>query len=257
MEKKNREHWFSDEWFWETYGPLMFDETRLSATPSEADGIIKLSGMGPEAEVMDCCCGMGRHTVELASRGCRMTGVDLSEGYLKKARQEALRRKVAVDWIRMDVRDLSFRNRFDGIISMFTSFGYFDDPEDDLLLLKKLRTALKPGGCLLMEMAGKEVLARDFEERVWFEREGMTILLEYAVDLNWTELHNRWLFYKEGKMTEYSFRHRIFSAAEMAALLWQAGFGTIDIYGDFQGGPYDHTAKQLILVAHTDQGARE
>jgi SAM-dependent methyltransferase len=250
MEKNQKEPWFSDEWFWETYGPLMFDEIRLSDTPAEAEGIIRLTGLDAKAEILDCCCGMGRHSIELASRGYRLTGTDLSEGYLKIARQEAEKRQLAVDWRRMDVRDLDYQDRFDGIINMFTSFGYFEDPEEDLILLKKLHAALKQGGVLFMEMMGKEVLARDFEERVWFEREGIKILLEYSVDLNWTELHNRWLFFQENKMTEYSFRHRIFAASEMAAMLWQAGFETIDIYGDFKGNLYDHKAKQLILVAH-------
>ena len=103
-----------------------------------------------------------------------------------------------------------------------------------------------------MEMQGKEVLARDFEERTWFEREGIKILLEYSIDLNWTELCNHWLFFKDDKMTEYSFSHRIFSAAEMADLLWKAGFSTIEIYGDFEKAPYDHKAKNLILVGRKD-----
>lgn len=249
MDEKKREPWFSDEWFWRTYGPLMFDQERLAQAADEAEGLMRLADLPEGAEILDCCCGLGRHSIELAARGNRVTGVDLSRGYLEIAREEAAKRGVSVDWIRQDVRELDYRERFDGIVNMFTSFGYFEDPAEDLLLLKRLKRALKPGGRLFMEMSGKEVLARDFEERVWLEREGMTILLEYGVDLNWTELHNRWLFYKDGKMTEYAFHHRIFSAAEMADLLWRAGFGRVDIFGDFAGGPYDHRAERLILVA--------
>ncbi len=250
MDKKKKEPWFSDEWFWETYGPLMFDENRLSETAGEVDGIIRLAELPEKAEILDCCCGMGRHTMEFASRGYKMTGVDLSKVYLDKAVREAAEKELDIRWSRMDVRDLDYINRFDSVINMFSSFGYFEDPDDDLLLLKKIRRALKEKGTLFIEMWGKEVLARDFEERVWFEREGIKILLEYSVDLNWTELHNRWLFYQNEKMTEYTFHHRIFSASEMASLLWQAGFEQVDIYGSFKGDLYDHKAERLILVAH-------
>ena len=250
MQQKKEESWFSDEWFWETYGPLMFDPQRMEETPDEVDSILKMTGLSRESEVLDCCCGMGRHTIELASRGYRMTGVDLSKGYLKKAKAAAESRNVQVDWRRMNVIDLDYSRRFDGIINMFTSFGYFDNPDDDLVMLKKLHASLKEGGTLFMEMWGKEVLARDFEERVWFERDGIKIMLEYSIDLSWTELHNRWLFYQDGKMTEYAFHHRIFSAAEMAQLLGQAGFHQVDIYGGFDGRVYDNKAERLILVAH-------
>ncbi|OQY34248.1 MAG: hypothetical protein B6241_05525, partial [Spirochaetaceae bacterium 4572_59] len=243
MDKKKDEPWFSDEWFWETYGPLMFDEKRLSETPSEVDGIIRLAGLEDKSEILDCCCGMGRHTIEMASRGFSMSGVDLSAGYLKTAIKDAKEKKLDIEWKRMDVLDMDYENRFDAILNMFSSFGYFDDPEDDLVLLKKMHSALKDDGVLFMDMWGKEVLARDFEERVWFEREeGLKILLEYSVDLNWTELHNRWLFFKDDKMTEYSFHHRIFSAYEMSVMLGEAGFEQVDVYGDFTGSLYDHQA---------------
>jgi SAM-dependent methyltransferase len=250
MEKKKKEPWFSDDFFWETYGPLMFDRNRLSETKNEVDGIIRLTGLSGKAEILDCCCGIGRHTIELASRGYAMTGVDLSRIYLKRAREEAARQKLDITWSRTDVRNMDYRNRFDCVINVFTSFGYFENPEDDLVLLKKIYSALNENGILFMEMSGKEVLARDFEERIWFEQEGIKVFLEYSVDLNWTELHNRWLFYKDGEMTEYAFSHRIFSAAEMADLLWEAGFSRIDIYGDFKGALYDHKAERLILIAH-------
>ncbi len=249
MQKKEKEPWFSDEWFWETYGPLMFDPQRMAETAGEVEAIEKMAGFREQSRILDCCCGMGRHTIELARKGHRMTGIDLSRGYLKKAGEEAAKQNLSIQWKRMNALELDDNGTYDGIINMFTSFGYFDDPEDDLILLKKMHKALKPGGTLFMEMWGKEVLARDFEERVWFEREGITILLEYGIDMNWTELRNRWLFYQNGKMTEYTFSHRIFSAAEMSQMLGEAGFPTVDIYGGFDGRVYDNQAEQLILVA--------
>ncbi|MDA3955879.1 class I SAM-dependent methyltransferase [Oceanispirochaeta sp.] len=256
MEKK-KNSWFSDEWFWKTYGPIMFDAQRMKNSAYEVEQIINLCSLKQNDLVFDCCCGLGRHSLELAERGCKVSGLDLSQGYLDLAREEASRRSLEVDFIHKDARTIDYENKFDAIINMFTSFGYFEDPDDDLELLRKLNSALKPGGTLFMEMTGKEILARDFEERTWFEREGIKIMLEYSVDLNWTELCNRWLFYKDDKMTEYSFSHRIFSASEMAAMLWKAGFSTIEIYGSFEKDPYDHKAKNLILITRKDKDQGE
>jgi len=247
MYKNN--NWFSDEWFWKTFGPIMFDEQRMQKSLYEVQKIMKLCALKNGSSVFDCCCGMGRHSLELAAEGCSVTGVDLSRTYLDLAEEEAQRRSLNVNFIHQDIREINYSEDFDTVINMFTSFGYFEDPDEDLTLLKKLHQALKPGGSLFMEMTGKEILARDFEERTWFEREGIKILLEYSVDLNWTELCNRWLFFKDDKMTEYSFSHRIFSASEISNLLWQAGFETIEIYGGFEQQPYDHRAENLILLA--------
>ncbi len=230
---KEKKQWYSDEWFWKTYGPIMFDEERMKKSPWEAERILSLCGFQKGSRILDCCCGMGRHSLELAALGCEVTGMDLSQGYLEMARKEAAARTLNVNFIRKDVRRIEERKAYDGIISMFTSFGYFENPDDDLKLLKNLYRALKSGGILFMEMTGKELLARDFEERVWFEREGIKILLEYKINLNWTELENRWLFFQNDKMTEYRFSHRIFSASEMAGMLWKAGFPLIEIYGGF------------------------
>ncbi|QEN07442.1 class I SAM-dependent methyltransferase [Oceanispirochaeta crateris] len=251
MQKKENS-WFSDEWFWKTYGPIMFDDQRLKNSVYEVERIMELCGIKKNDNVLDCCCGLGRHSLELAQKGCRVSGLDLSQGYLDLAKAEAEKRSLKVDFIHKDARTIDYENQFDAIINMFTSFGYFDDPDEDLELLRKLHRALKPGASLFMEMMGKEILARDFEERTWFEREGIKIMLEYSVDLNWTELCNRWLFYKDDVMTEYSFSHRIFSASEMAAMLWKAGFSTIEIFGSFEKDLYDHNAKNLILIAHKD-----
>ncbi len=247
-----KDNWYSDEWFWKTYGPIMFDQDRMNRSPYEARKIMDICSLKKGDTLFDCCCGMGRHSLELAANGLNVTGMDLSEGYLAIAREEAEKRNIPVNLIHRDVREIDYEESFDTVINMFTSFGYFEDPDEDLDLLKKIYRSLKPGGTLFMEMWGKELLARDFEERTWFEREGIKILLEYSVDLNWTELTNRWLFFKDDKMTEYEFSHRIFSASEMGRLLWEAGFPVIEFYGNFEQAPYDNRAENLIIAARKE-----
>jgi hypothetical protein len=97
---------------------------------------------------------------------------------------------------------------------------------------------------------GKEVIARIFRERDWHEVNGTIVLEERKVCRNWSWMENRWIMIKDGKMEEYKISHRLYSAAELTALLNDCGFNAIDVYGDLTGAPYDHTAKRLVLVAH-------
>jgi hypothetical protein len=97
---------------------------------------------------------------------------------------------------------------------------------------------------------GKEVLARIFRERDWYEIDGILILEERKVHRNWTWIESRWILIKDGKKVEHQISLRLYSAAEFSALLKECGFNSIDVYGDLAGAPYDHTAKRLILVAH-------
>jgi len=67
---------------------------------------------------------------------------------------------------------------FDIAISLFTSFGYFEDPRDDQKVLANVHASLKPGGKLLMDMSGKEVIARTFQPTGWSEPEPGTLVLQ-------------------------------------------------------------------------------
>ena len=250
--------WYEDTEFWESFGPLMFDRDRREDAVSEVEGLLTLARPPAGAALLDACCGPGRHALELAARGYAVTGVDLMPSHLARAESEARRRGLAAEFLRADAGRFRRAGAFAGVLNLFQSIGYTDDPDDDLRMLENLRTNLAPGGFLAVEMTGKEVWARDFEERVWFERDGRTVLLEYRTDLNWTRLINRWIFWENGIRRERTFSYRLFSARELAGMLADAGFGIIDIYGDFDGRPYDHKARRLLAIAwntEADQSA--
>jgi hypothetical protein len=109
---------------------------------------------------------------------------------------------------------------------------------------------LKDKGVFLIDIMGKEVLARIFRERDWYERDNIMVLEERKVCANWSWIENRWLMIKDGTMEECKISHRLYSAVELATLLSDCGFNAIGVYGDLTGTPYDHSAKRLVLVAH-------
>ena len=110
--------------------------------------------------------------------------------------------------------------------------------------------SLKPGGTFVIELMGKEILARIFQERDWQEQDGAFILYERRVTDSWTWMENRWIIIKDSKRTEFKITHRLYSATELASLLVECGFRQVNAFGDLSGSPYDHTAKRLVMIAH-------
>jgi SAM-dependent methyltransferase len=267
-----KEEWFKDTVFWERYAPIIFDEKRWAEVPEVADGITRLARLDlyhaessaagsavslPGPRILDFCCGFGRITLELARRGFAASGVDITESYLRTAREEAAYEKLDVEFIHSDVRSFKRPGFFDAAVNLYISFGYFEDPAEDLLMLRNVHESLKPGGSLIIETLGKEIAVRDFTKAEWFERAGYFVLTEYAPADSWGSLVNRWILVKqdpgegkaEGERIEKTLTQRLYAATELRALLREGGFASVDIYGGWDESPYDDRASALIAVA--------
>ncbi|MDR1576008.1 MAG: class I SAM-dependent methyltransferase [Treponema sp.] len=252
---QNQFEWFNDSAFWEQYAPIMFDDAHWGEVPEVADGITRLArldlyGSRPPAvpRLLDLCCGFGRISAELARRGFAVTGADITESYLKTAREEAAYENLDIEYVNADVRNFVRPAYFDLAVNLYISFGYFTDPGDDRLLLRNVRQSLKAGGVFMIETLGKEIAVRDFVEAEWFERAGWTVLTEYEPEDSWTMLKNRWILIKDGRRIEKTFSQRLYAASELRALMQEAGFDAVELYGDWDESPYDQRAAKLIAV---------
>ncbi len=244
--------WFEDESFWDAIAPFLFGVVRDDArTEAEVDALTGLLGITPGARVLDLPCGTGRHAVAWAARGHRVTGVDRSEAYLSLARERAEARGVALELARSDMREFVRPGSFDVALNLFTSLGYFADPADDVRVLRNLHASLVPGGKLVVEMAGKELMARNLTARSWDELPGTDqfLLQEHALVPGMGAVDNRWIWIGGGERREFRFRLRAYSGTELARALTDAGFAAVALCGDFAGAPYDVTAKRLVAVA--------
>ncbi|HJU09970.1 MAG TPA: methyltransferase domain-containing protein [Candidatus Binataceae bacterium] len=242
--------WYQDDSFWETWARYLF-AARLENTPYEVERITQLLQLNPGEHALDVCCGMGRHLLELCRRGYRVTGVDRTAAYLAKARAQAESEGLGIQLIQEDVRKLDLPPIFDGALNMYTSFGYFDEYADDLQLAINIRKSLRPGRKFLIQTEGKEVMARNYRDREWFWHDDGSIgLLQRAIRDGWEQIETRWILLRNGRIEwDSTISSRIYSAAEMRALLEAAGFIDVKIFGSLGGVPYDHAATVLIAVA--------
>ncbi len=245
---KRKPPWFDDDAFWAMFKPSLFGAERWQLAARDAAPLVKLLCLKPGARVLDLCCGPGRFSIELARRGFRVTGVDRTVLYLAEARRRAKQRKLDVEFVRSDMRRFVRPRAFDACINMFTSFGYFEDPADDLKVCRHVCRSLRPGGRFLIQAAGKEWLARYFQPRDWREEAGAFFLEERKVVPGWTGLENRWVLIHKGKVREFRFFLRVYSGVELRDLLLRAGFTKVDIYGGLDAEPYDHNSRWLVAV---------
>lgn len=246
---QNPKPWHEQDDFWETVAPILFVERRWSDAPAEVEQVISLLEIEPGAHVLDLCCGVGRHSLELARRGFQVTGVDRTRPYLDSASNQAEGEGLEVEFVQSDMRDFCRPDAFDAVVNLFTSFGYFEDPEDDRKVAMNMYRSLKSGGVFLIDMMGKEVLARIFRERDWYEEADMLILQERKITKDWSWMENRWILLADNDRTEINLSHRIYSAVELASLLTECGFTHVDAYGDLDGSAYDHLARRLVVAA--------
>lgn len=228
----------------------MFPASRIEHTPAEVDQVLKLMKIRPGARVLDLCCGPGRHSLELARRGFVVTGVDRTREYLADAAKRARKEKLAVDFVLGDMKKFRRPRAFDAAINMFTAFGYFERPADDFRVLRNLYASLRPGGVFLMDVMGKERIARIFNPRTWHrEPDGTIVLEERWIEKDFTWIENRWTLIRKGRTRTFRVAHRMYSAAELKSLLRRAGFRNVKAFGTLEGAPYDQDAQRLVLVA--------
>ena len=241
--------WYEDDEFWATFGSYIYSDERLRAAPAEVDQLLTLCPVA-HPDVLDLCCGTGRHAVAFAKKGCRVTGVDRTRMALERARAAAAEAGVAVEFVEQDMREFVRPASFDLAVNMFTSFGYFESVDDERRVLRNLQTSLRPGGTLVIDVVGKEILARGFQETHSARGpDGTLFVWRNAIAEAWTRVAGEWHAVREGRARSFKVDHWIYSGRELRDLLRQAGFGDVSLFGDLAGQEYDTKATRLIAVA--------
>jgi SAM-dependent methyltransferase len=245
MEKSE---WYKDESFWTAFASVMFDQKRWAEVPGVCDLIEEILGK-PEPEatpVLDALCGVGRISIELACRRYPVTGVDLSPHFLEAAREASA--GLPCEFVESDIRDFNRPGAFKLALNLYNSFGYLESPEEDLRMLTAIRRSLAPGGLFIMQVFGKETVARDFKDNEWWERDGVTVMTESRVVGAWEGLRSHWRVIDGERNSEYSFDQRLYSGSELRQALEEAGFSDVSVHGALDLRPYDQEADDLVAI---------
>lgn len=241
--------WFSNPDFWKTFYEWAFPAESFDQAKKQVEDIVKLTGIS-SGTVLDLCCGPGRHSIPLSKAGFEVTGVDLQPFLLEKAKAYATKEKATIEFIKEDMRKFRHPESFDLVLNMFSSFGYFEYPAEDLKVAENVYDSLKPGGQFLLDLKGKEIAAKELVETMSTEMpNGDLVFQRIHINHDWTRAKTTWVYVSGNRADTYEVRLTLYSGMEMRNLLKQAGFVNVKLYGDLKGSPYDHNAKRLIVVA--------
>lgn len=262
LHKTTKSEWWQN-FFNEDYIKTYIDITPPKLTAQQASFLINKLRLTAKNKILDLGCGYGRHTLELAKRGYKVVGFDYSKTLLAIARRKAEKEGIIIKYIRGDMRQLPFKNEFDFIICLFTTFGFFSTYEDHEITLQKINCALKSGGKFLLDInnPGRSLEAIIKNGRL-NKKKGIVILRkvcelsnglkvimaqEFNLEIMRWKLTRKW---REGKRYKaYTWDIQLFTLPEIEFLLEKNGFKIERIWGDFDGSDFNFNSRRLIILA--------
>ena len=199
-------------------------------------------------EVLDLCCGQGRHAIPLAQAGFRMTGIDFQENLLAVAHERALANATKLTLLHGDMRELDYTSSFDAVINLFSAFGYFSDDEN-ARILGLIARALRPGGTFIIDVANRDALIRHAQAQSWKRLpDGTLVISEWQWDARNGRYHHWQLMIDEQKQREFRHSVRVYSCTELSQLLTSVGLTVEAVYGNFQRETLGIDTPRMICV---------
>jgi SAM-dependent methyltransferase len=212
--------------------------------------MIELLGLPVGARVLDCPCGHGRHAHLLAEAGLDVDGLDYSQHLLDRARSRG--GGPTLRYTRGDMRALPTRwaGRFDAVLNLFTSFGFFLDPADDAKVVREFARVLKPGGTLVWHGGSRDgVMARFLARDWWTTNDGTMVAHERSFDPLSGVLRVQSQWSGPSGRGEREHRIRLYTASRLAELCLDAGLLVEEAYDGWTDRPLTRRSSEMVLLA--------
>lgn len=243
------------EWYERSFGRdylFVYKHRDFQGAMQEVHQMMEWLELPASASVLDLCCGMGRHSLALAEAGYQVTGVDLSEVLLEEAIEHDTNRTIT--FLEGDMRKLPVDGPFDAVINLFTSFGYFQNDEDNGQVLREVHRVLRPGGRFMIDFINPDYVAQHLVPMSERRDEG-NLIQEYRriengyvrKDIVLTDEHT-------GKKRQYEERVRLYGLTDFHFMMERAKLRMDTVYGGYDGSLYETaTSPRLIIVGSRPQ----
>jgi ubiquinone/menaquinone biosynthesis C-methylase UbiE len=246
------------EW-WESYFDAQYLlEYEPIFTPardrSDVARLIELLGLSAGERLLDVPCGQGRHAHLLAEAGFNVTGLDYSRHLLAIARKRGT--SSSLRYVQGDMRALPARwtGRFAAVLNLFTSFGFFLDPADDVRVIREVARVLRPNGVLVWHGGSRDGVMAKFLSRDWWKSENGTMIAherEFDPLSGVLTIRSHW----SGKSGSGEREHRIrlYTATRLAELCQAAGMIVEEAYDGWSSAPLSRRSSEMLLVARKSE----
>ena len=235
--------WFNSENYLRVYSHR--DQTEAERL---VELIAKSLNLKANSSVLDMACGAGRHAVTFAKSGFKVTAVDLSQRLISEAKKNANQEGVELDFVLSDILEYETSKKFDLVVNLFTSIGYFENDEENYAVIKKAFNVLNQGGYFVLDYFNKDFLLKNLIPTTVFSENGMKITQNRAIEK--TRIVKKITIANNGSSEEFYESVRLYSFEEISDYIKKAGFTIIKQYGDYFGNNYEsETSPRLIIFA--------
>lgn len=234
-------------------------ENRFEQATDEVQSLLQLVSderrIEPE-RVLDIACGTGRHVLAFAEQGCHAEGLDFSEEFIERAKEQVTEQGLE-NRVKFHVEDMRNLNDLDGSYDLITNFwnslGYYDKPTD-IGILSAMRQLLSESGAIVIEMGNKEFYVKNYESSSVHEMGNRLHVERKDFDLITGRFHTTVdVFSTESSEYEHletmDFQPRLYAPVELKEMCESAGFEKIDLFGGFDGDELSLDSSQVVLVA--------
>ncbi|EMT53889.1 class I SAM-dependent methyltransferase [Brevibacillus borstelensis] len=229
----------AEEWFERSFREdyvLVYKHRDDASADKEIANLLERLPIKRSGRVLDLCCGSGRHSRALARRGYEVVGVDLSNVLLQLANEQKILPNL--HFYQYDMRHIPFREEFDIVVNLFTSFGYFSSDEENAQVVQNMALALKSGGEVVIDYLNPAFVEANLVPHSEKEVGGLLIEEERWLEAGFVKKR---IVVKDKGAAEtrvYQEQVRLFTVEEMTAMLQKAGFVNIQTFGNYQFEPY-------------------
>ncbi|MCG1036636.1 class I SAM-dependent DNA methyltransferase [Polaribacter sargassicola] len=240
MKKKD---WFTD-WFNTPYYHILYKDRNDEEAQLFMKNITAFLNLPKSTHILDLPCGKGRHSVFLNSLGYTVTGGDLAENSIKNAQ------KFENDSLKFRVHDMRkpFNNQYNAVFNLFTSFGYFDEDKEDILILQNIKNGLKKEGVFVFDFLNAAYVKANLVAKETKIVDDITFYITREIT-NGFILKNI-SFFADGEKHSYTERVKYLDIDKMKTYFDKVGFTITNIFGDYNLTDFNiETSNRLILVA--------